>query len=70
MFTGLLIGSPSTLEIGIIVLVIVLLFGASKIPKLARSMGQAKAEFKKGVEEGEQALEDDEDDANTETAGS
>ena len=70
MLTGLLIGSPSTLEIGIIVLVIVLLFGASKIPKLARSMGQAKAEFKKGVEEGEQALEDDEDDANTETAGS
>lgn len=71
MLTGLLIGRPSALEIGIIVLVIVLLFGASKIPKLARSMGQAKAEFKKGLDEGEQSLEeDDEDEPQAETAGS
>jgi sec-independent protein translocase protein TatA len=71
MLTGLLVGRPSALEIGIIVLVIVLLFGASKIPKLARSMGQAKAEFQKGIEEGEQALEDDdEDEPQTDAAGS
>ncbi len=71
MLTGLLIGRPSALEIGIIVLVIVLLFGASKIPKLARSVGQAKAEFQKGLEEGEESLDDDEEnDQQAETAGS
>lgn len=70
MLTGLLVGRPSALEIGIIVLVIVLLFGASKIPKLARSMGQAKAEFKKGIEEGEESLDDDENDQEAEAAGS
>ena len=37
----------------IVLLVVVLLFGASAIPKLARSLGQAKKEFKKGMEEGE-----------------
>ena len=34
----------------IIVLVIVLvLFGGAKLPKLARSLGQAQSEFKKGA---------------------
>jgi sec-independent protein translocase protein TatA len=37
----------------IIVLVIVLLvFGGSQLPKLARSLGQAQKEFKKGLGEG------------------
>jgi sec-independent protein translocase protein TatA len=37
----------------IIVLVIVLvIFGGSKLPKLARSLGQAKNEFEAGVAEG------------------
>jgi len=37
----------------IIVLVIVLLvFGGSQLPKLARSLGQAQKEFKKGLAEG------------------
>jgi sec-independent protein translocase protein TatA len=31
--------------------VIVLLFGAKKLPELARSLGQAKAEFQKGTSE-------------------
>jgi sec-independent protein translocase protein TatA len=30
---------------------IVLLFGGAKIPKLARSLGQASSEFRKGSEE-------------------
>jgi sec-independent protein translocase protein TatA len=39
---------------GIIVLVVVLvvLFGGSQIPKLARSLGSAQSQFKKGLEEG------------------
>lgn len=33
----------------IIVGIIVLLFGSSQLPKLARSLGQASKEFKKGT---------------------
>ena len=39
-------------EIIVIVGVIALLFGASAIPKLARSIGKAKKEFEKGAKEG------------------
>lgn len=37
----------------IVVIVAVLLFGGSQIPKLARSLGQAQKEFKKGIAEGQ-----------------
>ncbi len=43
----------------IVVLVIALLFGGSKIPELARSLGKAKGEFKKGLAEGEKDAADD-----------
>ena len=36
----------------IVVIVAVLLFGGTQIPKLARSLGQAQKEFKKGIAEG------------------
>jgi sec-independent protein translocase protein TatA len=41
-------------EQGIIVLVVValVLFGSTQIPKLARSLGSAQKEFKKGLEDG------------------
>ena len=43
----------------IIVLVIVLvLFGGAKLPKLARSLGQAQREFREGVSEVEKAAGD------------
>ena len=35
-----------------ILLILVLLFGATRLPKLARSMGQAGKEFKEGLKEG------------------
>ena len=39
---------------GVIVLIIVIavLFGSTQIPKLARSLGSAQSEFKKGLAEG------------------
>ncbi len=39
---------------GIIVLVVVVLvlFGSTQIPKLARSLGSAQSQFKKGLAEG------------------
>lgn len=43
---------PGGPELLIILLVLMLLFGASKLPKLARSMGQASQEFKSGLKEG------------------
>jgi len=49
-------GIPAGPELLIILLVLVLLFGANKIPKLARSTGQAMGEFKKGREEVEDEL--------------
>lgn len=44
-------GSFGGLEIAIIVLVVLLLFGAKKIPELARGMGQGINEFRKASNE-------------------
>ena len=43
------IGPP---EIMLIVLAVLVIFGGSQIPKLARSLGQAQKEFKDGLREG------------------
>lgn len=40
------------LELIIVLVVVLLLFGSTKLPKLARSIGEASQEFKKGVSEG------------------
>jgi sec-independent protein translocase protein TatA len=46
-------------EILLIILVIVVLFGASRIPKLMRGMGQGVKEFKQGLRgEGEEEEEE------------
>lgn len=45
-----------TQEIILIILVVLLLFGASKIPELARSLGRGVAEFKKAQKEAEMEL--------------
>ncbi|TSD09471.1 twin-arginine translocase TatA/TatE family subunit [Haloglomus irregulare] len=51
-------GLPGGPELIVILLIIVLLFGAQKLPKLARSTGEAMGEFQKGREEVEQELEE------------
>jgi sec-independent protein translocase protein TatA len=38
----------------IVVGILVLLFGGSQIPKLARSLGQTSKEFRKGLAEGDE----------------
>ena len=50
------LGAP---ELLIILLVVLLLFGSTKLPKLARSLGQAQKEFKEGVAEGSKPADDD-----------
>jgi sec-independent protein translocase protein TatA len=39
-------------DILIVLAVILVLFGGSQLPKLARGLGSAQKEFKKGLEEG------------------
>jgi len=50
-----MLGGPEMLGL---LLLAVLLFGANKLPKLARSSGQAIGEFQKGREQVEQELEE------------
>ena len=62
---------PGGMEMMVILLIAVLLFGANKIPKLARSTGEAMGEFKKGRQEVEDELQEMRDgsvaDSTTET---
>ena len=44
--------------IWIIVIVAILLFGAKKIPELAKTFGKAKGEYEKGRIEGDKELEE------------
>lgn len=44
-------------DLFIVLAVVALLFGGSQLPKLARSLGSASHEFKKGVDEGSKAEE-------------
>jgi sec-independent protein translocase protein TatA len=43
----------------IVAIVIVLLFGGNKLPKLARGLGSASHEFRKGVAEGDKTSDDE-----------
>ena len=52
-----------TNELLIILAIAVLVFGGAKLPKLARSLGQAQNEFKQGLAEG--AADDDESTSKT-----
>ena len=56
--TSLLIGGLGTTELILILVVVVLLFGASKLPELARGSGRALRIFKAETK----GLMDDEDD--------
>ena len=42
------IGAP---ELIIVLLIVLLVFGGAKLPKLARSIGEAQREFRKGQDE-------------------
>ena len=50
---------PGGGELVLILFILLLLFGATRLPKLARSMGQAGKEFREGLKDGykEQSVE-------------
>jgi sec-independent protein translocase protein TatA len=50
MFAVLGLGTP---ELIVIVLIIFLLFGATRLPQLAKALGQSKKAFREGIEDGE-----------------
>lgn len=50
-------------ELLIILAVVLVLFGGAKLPKLARSLGQAQNEFKQGLKDG--GSSDDESDSSS-----
>ena len=58
------IGAP---ELLIVLVVVLVLFGATKLPGLARSLGASAKEFRKGIEEG--VDEEDGEDATEDSAG-
>ena len=68
MFESLMmfIGGP---ELIILVVIIgVLIFGAAKIPQLAKTFGKAKSEYRKGEIEGDNELKDFKEKKKNETA--
>jgi sec-independent protein translocase protein TatA len=53
MTGGSVLGLLEGADLLIVLVLVVLLFGSSRLPKLARSLGQAKREFRNAVHEGE-----------------
>lgn len=56
--TLLFIGGPGPTEMIVIFVIFVLLFGAKKLPGLARSSGEAMGEFKRGRDKIEAEIAD------------
>lgn len=50
-------------ELLIILVILLVLFGGSKVPQLARNIGRAQKEFKTGLDEGASEEDDDGDKA-------
>ncbi|MFC1462062.1 twin-arginine translocase TatA/TatE family subunit [Verrucomicrobiota bacterium] len=51
-------GAPGPFEMILILVAILLLFGAAKLPDLAKALGKSLGEFKKGKEESEKSLKE------------
>ena len=51
-------GMPGGSEVILILFIILLLFGAKKLPELSRSLGKSLGEFKKGKEDLENEIRD------------
>lgn len=57
-------------ELLIILLIVLLIFGARKLPELARSLGASAKEFRKGIEAGAAEEEDDSKMDSSDSSGS
>ena len=59
-------GIPGTTELLIIAGVVILLFGAKKLPQLGGAVGESIKNFKKGVKDDKNKLSEKKDTENTE----
>ena len=60
-------GSFGWQELILILLIVLLLFGAKKLPEVARSLGKALAEFKKSARETKKEFEQEDEDKEDDT---
>jgi sec-independent protein translocase protein TatA len=51
--------NPGPAQLAIILVIVLVLFGGAKLPQLARSLGEAQREFRKGQDEGTSEKTDD-----------
>ena len=68
MFESLMLFVGGTEIIILVVVIGVLIFGAAKIPQLAKTFGKAKSEYKKGEIEGDKELKDFKEKKNKKTS--
>ncbi len=54
-------GAFQPIHLIILLVVILLLFGGTKIPELMRGVGKGMGEFKKGIKEGHEVLAEDDE---------
>ena len=66
MFESLMLFVGGTEIIILVVVIGVLIFGAAKIPQLAKTFGKAKSEYKKGEIEGDKELKEFKENKNEE----
>ena len=59
MIANILLGMIGPLQIVLIVLAVLLLFGGKKIPELMRGLGKGVKEFKDGINPDEDGKKDD-----------
>ena len=60
------IAEVASLDVILIVIAVgLIVFGSTKLPKIARGLGSAKSEFEKGVKEGGDASSTSEDQSKT-----
>ena len=57
-------------EIGLILVIVLVLFGGSQLPKLAKNLGKAQKEFKDGLSDGQKEADKKEADKKAEAVKS
>lgn len=60
-------GSLGWMEILLIFLIVMLLFGSRKLPEIGKGLGKAITNFKRGVKDDPRQIEEDEEDEEKET---
>ena len=65
-----LLGMPGGAEMIVLLVVVLLLFGGTRLPQLAKGLGQSVKEFKRGVALGADACETEESARSLPAAGS